>query len=290
VWIASTYADQLVRVDPATRATRTVRLPHRSHPAGLLADTRGAVWYAGSGLGLVGRIEPDGQTVREFAIPSMVTARNAIPSPWSLAADPAHGRVWFTVQSDGIVAWVAAEALPIRRGFVVTEVQLGGPKIRPDGLAVDGRGVLWVAELGADCLARVDPEGGVSRLPLTARSSPRGVAAAPDGTIWVTLFGRHELLRVDPVSLAVRAWPMPSGRLSNPDAVTVDRSGAVWVSEFSANTIVRFDPVRERFTVFPLPTPHSGVRALATDVQGRVWFVGSYSGRLGVIEPAAVSR
>jgi virginiamycin B lyase len=290
VWIASTYADQLVRFDPAARAVRTIQLPQRSHPAGLLADARGAVWYAASGLGLVARIEPDGKTVRELAIPSMATARYAIPSPWSLAADPAGGQVWFTVHSDGIVARVGAEALPVRRGFVVTEIPLGGPEVRPDGVAVDARGVAWVAELGADRLARVDPHGSVSRLPLPAGSRPRGVAAAPDGAIWVTLFGRHEIVRVDPVSLATRAWPMPGARSSNPDAVVVDRSGAVWVSEFTANTITRFETARERFTVFPLPTARSGVRALAVDGQGRVWFVGSYSGRLGVIEPPEAPR
>jgi virginiamycin B lyase len=81
---------------------------------------------------------------------------------------------------------------------------------------------------------------------------------------------------------------MPSGRSSSPDAVVVDRAGAVWVSEFTGNAIVRFDPLRERFTRFPLPTPRSGVRALAVEPGGRVWFIGSYSGRLGVIDPRAV--
>lgn len=290
VWIASTYADRLVRFDPATGAARTIRLPQRTHPVGLLADARGAIWYAGSGLGLVARLEPDGTTVREFAIPSIVTAKFAIPSPWSLATDPVGGQVWFTVHSDGIVARVPADAQPIRRSFVVTELKLGGPEVRPDGIAVDGRGVVWVAELGVDRLARIDPRSGVSRVELPPGSRPRGVGAAPDGAIWVTLFARHELLRVDPVSLATRSWPMPAGRVSHPDAIVVDRAGAVWVSELSANRIARFEPGRERFTEFPLPTSRSGVRALAVDAQGRVWFVGSYSGRLGVIEPASVPR
>jgi virginiamycin B lyase len=287
VWAASTYADQLVRVDPATGATRTVKLPQRSHPAGLLADARGALWYAGSGLGQVVRIEPDGHTMREFAIPSMAIPRDNIPSPWSLAADPVNAQVWFTVHSDGIVARVAADALPIRRGFVATEVALGGPEIRPDGVAVDRDGVVWVAELGVDRLARISPRGDVGRVTLVPGSRPSGVATAPDGAVWVTLFGRHELLRVEPNSRTLRTWPMPSGRSSNPAAIVVGGAGAVWVSELSANTIVRFEPGPERFTVFLLPTPRSGVRALAPDTHGRVWFVGSYSGRLGVIEPAA---
>jgi virginiamycin B lyase len=220
----------------------------------------------------------------------MLTARHAIPSPWRLAADPVGGQVWFTVHSDGLVAWVAMDARPVRRAFVVTEIPLGGVEVRPDGLAVDRNGRAWVAELGADRLALVDREGTIGRVPLASGSRPRNVAAAPDGTIWVTLFGRHELLRVDPTTLAMGSWPLPGGEPAHPDAIAVDHVGAVWVSTMSGNAIVRFEPGPARFTTFPLPTPRSVVRALALDGQGRVWFVGSHSGRLGVIEPRAVPR
>jgi virginiamycin B lyase len=290
VWIASTYADHIVRFDPASGATRTVRLPRGSHPAGLLADARGAIWYAGSGRGHVARIEPDGRTVREFAIPSMLTARHGIPSPWRLAADSVGGQVWFTVHSDGLVARVAMDAQPVRRAFVVTEIPLGGVEVRPDGLAVDRNGRAWVAELGVDRLAQVDRQGIVRRVALASGSRPRNVATAPDGTIWVTLFGRHELLRVDPATLTLGSWLLPGGAPAHPDAIAVDHVGAVWVSTLSANAIVRFEPGLERFTTFPLPTPRSAVRALAIDGQGRVWFVGSHTGRLGVIEPRAAPR
>lgn len=290
VWIASTYADQLVRFDPETRTVRRLQLEPRAHPVGIMADRRGAIWFAASGLGRVDRVEPDGTTIRQFGIPSMLTARFAIPSPWALAMDELRRQVWFTVQSDGLIARLAMDAQPIRRGFVVSELKLGSPETRPYGVAVDARGTVWVAEVGADSLARLDEQGNMNRLRLRKGSQPQNVAAAPDGTIWVTLFGGHELLRVDPVTLGLRAWPMPSGRSSSPDAVVVDRAGAVWVSEFTGNAIVRFDPLRERFTRFPLPTPRSGVRALAVEPGGRVWFVGSYSGRLGVIDPRAVPR
>jgi virginiamycin B lyase len=92
------------------------------------------------------------------------------------------------------------------------------------------------------------------------------------------------LLRLDPITLRTRSWPMPSGTRSSPYAVTVAASGTVWVAEFIGNTIAGFDPRAERMTAVPLPTPRSRVRALAVDAEGRVWFAGSASGRLGVIE------
>jgi virginiamycin B lyase len=285
VWIASTYADKLVRFDPESREVREVRLPLRSHPAGLLVDEGGAVWYAGSGLGVIGRLDPGHDRPREFAIPRIATARFATPSPWSLALDRSRSEIWFTVHSDGLIARVPVQARPVRRGFVVSEIELGDLRARPDGIAVDGRRGVWVAELGRDAMVRVvAATGELSRVEFARGSRPRGVAAGPEGAIWVTLFGTHELARLDPASLEIRRWPMPSGPRSHPWAVAVDRSDRVWVSEYEGNAVVRFDPATERFLSFPLPTPRSRVRALAVDAQGRVWFAGSGSGRLGVIE------
>jgi len=36
--------------------------------------------------------------------------------------------------------------------------------------------------------------------------------------------------------------------------------------------------------VFNLPSKGAGIRKLLIDGQGRVWYVGSHNGRLGVIE------
>ena len=285
VWIASTFADMLVRFDPRTGMTRGYSLELRTHPVGLLADPSGAVWFAASGLGRVGRLDPGAEKPKEYGIPSMLTARNALPSPWLLARDPRDGDIWFTVHSDGMIGRLPRGAEPVRRGFAITELKLGPADLRPDGIAADGRGGLWVAEPGADRLVRIgSADGSLTPVPLPAGSRPRGVAADPDGSIWVTLFGTHELLHLDPSTLRTRAWRMPSGSGSSPYAVTVAASGAVWVAEFMGDRIVRLDPRTERMTAVALPTPRSRVRALAVDSEERVWYVGSASGRLGVIE------
>ena len=285
IWIASTFADKLVRFEPPTARYKEFPLALRAHPIGLLADPGGAVWFAASGLGRVGRLDPGAETPKEFGIPAMLTARNAIPSPWLLARDPTDGNVWFTIHSDGTVGRLPRGAEPVHRGFAVREIKLGAADLRADGLAADGRGGIWVAEPGADRLVRIaSVDNSLTPLPLPPGSRPRGVAAGPDGTIWVTLFGTHQLLRLDPSTLRTRSWPMPSGSGSSPYAIAVARSGAVWVAEFMGDKIVRFDPSTERMSVVELPTTRSRVRAIAVDAQGRVWYAGSGSGRLGVVE------
>ena len=274
VWIASTFADKLVRFDPRTGQSKEFQLELRAHPVGLLADPGGSIWFAASGLGR-----------KEFGIPAMLTARNAIPSPWFLARDPTDGAMWFTVHSDGMVGRLPRGAQPVHRGFAVSEIKLGAAEVRPDGIAADGRGGIWVAEPGADRLVRIgSTDKSLTPLPLPAGSRPRGVAAGPDGSIWVTLFGTHQLLQIDPLTLQTRSRPMPSGTGSSPYAVAVGASGTVWVAEFMGDRIVRFDPGTERMTAIALPTPRSRVRALAVDAEGRVWYAGSASGRLGMIE------
>ena len=285
IWIASTYADKLIRFDPRTAQSREFPLPKHAHPVGLLSDSAGGVWFAASGLAFLGHQDPGGGTPKEFAIPSILTAHAAFPAPWAIARSPTDGELWFSVHSSGIVGRLERGAEPVRRGFAVREVKVGPAKLRLDGIAADGRGGVWVAEPGGDQLARIaSSDGAVTPLPLPAGSRPRGVAAGPDGSVWVTLFGAHELLRLDPVTLRMRSWPMPSGPGSSPYALAVAPSGAVWVAEFMGNRIVRFDPREERMTAVALPTPRSAVRALAVDADGRVWYAGSESGRLGVIE------
>jgi len=286
IWVASTFADQLVRVDPVSLATSVVSLPLRSHPIGLAADTRGRIWFAASGVGLVGRLTPGAARAAEFAPPSLFGDVVVPPFVSAIALGPAGGDAWFTLGPRSTVGSVAIAAEPIRRGSVVNEVSLGAGRGRPDAIAVAGDGAVWVTEIAEDALIRVGPDGRVERRLLPSGSQPRGVAVGPDGGVWVALFGRHELLRLRPGTGRMQTWTMPSGSLSHPWALVIDTAGGVWTSEFTANTLACFDAGRERFTVWPVPTRGAGVRALAVDGRGRVWFVGSYSGRLGLVGPS----
>jgi len=45
-----------------------------------------------------------------------------------------------------------------------------------------------------------------------------------------------------------------------------------------------FDPGSEKFQVFKLPTDNEGIRKMVVDARGRLWYMGSHTGKLGVIE------
>ena len=44
------------------------------------------------------------------------------------------------------------------------------------------------------------------------------------------------------------------------------------------------DPRTGQFQVFVLPSSNEGIRKAIVDAQGRLWYMGSHSGKLGVIE------
>jgi virginiamycin B lyase len=139
--------------------------------------------------------------------------------------------------------------------------------------------------MGDDKMGKLEPKTGqMSEVDTGRGSRPRRVAAAPDGSLWITLYGAGKLAKLDPAAMAVvKTYPLPAGD-GGPYAVTVDGGGAVWANEISTDTVVRFDPKTEQMRVVQLPSKNVGIRKMVTDASGRLWYMGSHNGRLGLVE------
>ena len=164
-----------------------------------------------------------------------------------------------------------------------TEYPISG---RPYGLALDRQGNVWVCRMGADKLGKIDPRTGkISEFDTGSGSAPRRMAAAPDGTLWVTLYGNGKLLHFDPATgKPIKEYPLPAGAAGGPYAVSVDGAGVVWVNEINTDTVVRFEPASGKMRVVELPSRGVGIRKMIVDAGGRLWYMGSHNGRLGVVE------
>jgi virginiamycin B lyase len=269
IYISVMSGNKIARFDPRTQTFKEWELPEGARPHGLLVDKAGIVWYTGHGNGSIGRLDPASGEVKQFKAPSG-------GDPHTLVLDD-QGVIWFTVNGGNRIG-----RLETRTG-AITEYKANG---RPYGLALDRAGNVWFCEIFAGKLGKLDPKTGkITELALDPDAQPRRMAAAPDGSLWVTLYGKGKLIQVDPAGGRVtKEYALPAGPTGGPYAVNVDGAGIVWANEIQTDTVVRLDPKTGDIRVFQLPSKGVGIRKMAVDAQGRLWYMGSHNGHLGVIE------
>ena len=269
IYIAVMNGNRIARFDTKAKSFKEWDLPEGARPHGLVVSKDGKVFYTGNGNGSIGELDPaTGKVVSHFT-PSQGG------NPHTAVLDDA-GNVWFTGQG-GYLGKLE------RASGKVSEIPMPGG---PYGLAIDKQGRIWVCRMGANALGIYDPKSGkTDELRTGSGSRPRRIAAAPDGMLWVTYYGNGKLARVDPVAKkVVKEYAMPAGERAGPYAVVVDGAGRVWANEIDTDTVALLDPKTERFRVFQLPSRDVGIRKAIVDAEGRFWYMGSHSGKLGVIE------
>jgi virginiamycin B lyase len=269
IYIAVMYGNKIARFNTRTEKFDEWDLPRGAKPHGLLVDREGIVWYTGNGNGTIGRLDPKTGKVSEFHTPTA-------GDPHTLVTDD-RGTIWFTMQGANKIG-----RLEMTTGKIV-EYRTSG---RPYGIALDMAGRVWFCRIGSGQLGRLDPNSGkIADIDLDGDSAPRRMATAPDGSLWVTLYGNGKLIVLDPASGKVtREFSLPAGSGGGPYAVTIDGAGTVWVNEIDTDTVVRLEPKTGEMRIVNLPSKGAGIRKMIVDSSGRLWYMGSHNGRLGVIE------
>ena len=150
-------------------------------------------------------------------------------------------------------------------GGAATEAQFNGPF----GLAADGSGNLYVADIFNHVIRRIDPEGVITTMAGTGEpgfggdggpateaelNHPRGVAVDGAGNVYVTDIGNNRIRRIDLEGVITtiagtgeRGFDGDGGaateaELNGPAGVTVDATGNVYLIDYGNNRIRRIDP------------------------------------------------
>ncbi len=277
LWFTEMKGNAIGRLNPSTGLFREFPLPERgSDPHGLAADRAGNIWFTANAKGYIGKLEPASEKVTVFPMPD---ARAKDPHSLVFAPD---GRIWFTVQQGNFVG-----RLDPSNGKIDLKL-LDRPGALPYGIVIGRDGAAYVAELGANRIARIDPETmAIHNYELASGARPRRIALAPDGSLFYTDFARGMLGRLIPVTGRVEEFQSPSGATSAPYAIAVTRDGAVWYSETGPlpNTLVRFDWPSHAFSSMPLPSGNAVIRNMDATPDGRVFIAESGVNKVAVLRP-----
>lgn len=267
IYFAVGAGGRIGRFDPRSRRFREWIVPTATQPQSVVAAADGKVLFGGSDIG---ELDPATGAFRQYKCPSRDCNSHA------LVID-AEGNIWFTDRQGGRLGKLD------RAIGGITEYKIGDD---PYALALDKRGNVWVTRMAADRVTKFDPAtGDTSDVVLARGSQPRRIALAPDGMLWVALYGAGRLAKIDPATLLVtKEYLLPGGPNTGPYAINADAAGRIWVSAVQTDSVIMLNPRSETIRVFKLPTRDGGVRSAALDADGRYWYIGSLSGRLGVVE------
>lgn len=232
VWVTDTTGNRLVLLDVADGAIVTVTsvaVPTPdAQPFGVVALDDGTTWFTELGADALGRIDILGR-VDEFP----VGRAGSFVSMIATTGDS----LWFTLNAAGAIGHV-------RGGdAAIAFTELPHDPAGPVGIAVAGDGAVWVAEILADALARVQRNGTLTEFPLETGSKPHAVAADPADGVWVTLWGTGQVASVaDDGTVVTHDLPDPE---SEPHGIAVAEDGTVWVA-LESGALAELAPVSAR--------------------------------------------
>lgn len=227
LWVSSTDANVVFRIDPGTRQLRdTINVG--DGPVGI-AFAKGDVWVANSLDDTVSRIDPSvGRAVQTIRVGD---------APTGIAAT--RMSLWVANSGDDTLSKIDPSS-----GTVAATLAIGVPA---RAVVVAGAG-LWVTDDVSGSIVRIDPHSGATTASVTLGATPTSLLYA-FGSLWAASASDGTVTRVDPIAERVIAT-IDAGNA--PDQLAA-AGGAIWVTDEFGQTIDRIDPDTNRITK-KLPT------------------------------------
>ncbi len=265
IWLVGQGGDYAARFDPDSEEFTRKDLPLGTGPHNLIIDRYGWLWIAGNRQAFIGRMNSSTGELKRFAMPDE-TARD----PHTLAFAGRNG-IWFTLQWSNYVGRLNTRSGDIQLVPMQTE------KARPYGIKVDSKGRPWIALLGINGLATIDPQTLKLKVVYLPRQEARlrRLAITSDDRIWYTDYAGGYIGRYDPQTGEFSEWKTPS-EPSGPYAMAADADGRIWFVETlpQPNLLVGFDPATEMmFSITAIPSGGGSVRNMVFDPdRNSLWF------------------
>lgn len=189
------------------------------------------------------------------------------------------GSIWYVGQWGNVIGRIDPTTDAIREWDLP-------PQTLPHSVMVDKAGGIWFLGNGNGTIGKFDPATGTStvyKMPLPKAKDPHTGEFDQNGIFWFTLQQSDMIGRFDPKSGETKLVDTRPG--AKPYGIKFDSEGAPWVACNGAPCLYKVDPRTMALTEIKLPLPGTTVRRLDIAPDGRVWYVNSGKGRLGVHDP-----
>ncbi len=189
------------------------------------------------------------------------------------------GSIWYVGQWGNVIGRIDPRTEQIREWDLP-------PQTLPHSVMVDKASSVWFLGNGNGTIGKFDPATGSStvyKMPLPDARDPHTGEFDGTGVFWFTLQQSDMVGRFDPAGGETKLVKTPAG--SKPYGIKFDADGTPWVACNGAPCLLKVDRVTMAITEIRLPLPGTTVRRLDIAPDGRIWYVNSGKGRLGVHDP-----
>jgi virginiamycin B lyase len=230
IFITPSMQQALLEFDVKTKKFISHDMPEGFYPHTIRTDEQDRVWFT-------------------LAVSSQVAMFDRTTKTFKMYDLPARGvKEWLIFKSLPLLFSIDPENRPMPSP---DRESTGLPM--PYGIDVAPNGIVWVARLYANDLARIDPETDEITMIDFPFQGPRRLRVDADGNLWVVAFQDSLLVKYDPKAQAFTKYELPVIN-EVPYALNVDRErGMVWVNGNQSDTILSFDIATERWKVYPMP-------------------------------------
>jgi len=291
IWFSynvSNHDISLGRVDAKTGALKTFKVAGLHGMAanghGLSRDPQGILWFNMSagvegGQGRLARIDPASEKIEVFTVPEGMTG----PTTTAGTVDvDGKGKIWATTGPGAVRFDPETKQFTEFKSPIYKNADGIGNTY---GLAADGDGNGWWAQMNMDTIGKTDIKSGkVTQIKLPpvpgqmdlATDEERKVYAAAGSTwntavpwaqgprrmgadknghvVWVCDWWGGSLAKIDTHSLKVTMVPLPRADALQPYQAQVDSNHNVWINLMNADEVVKFDPKTSKWVEYPFPT------------------------------------
>ena len=142
------------------------------------------------------------------------------------------------VRTDGVIVTIAGDAGFGGDGGPATQAQLN----HPEGVALDARGNLFIADTGNNRIREVSPNGIITTVAgngtAAILNAPTGIAVGASGNLFIADTGNNRIRVVDPFG-GITTLAVGASALNRPAGIAVDSAGSLLVASFGSNQILQ---------------------------------------------------